>query len=41
MDAVVFMRIVERGFGVSIPPEESAGITNFRKLVAHLDAKTD
>lgn len=40
MDAVAFMRIVEREFGVSIPPEESAGITNFRKLVAHLDAKT-
>lgn len=40
MDAVAFMRIVEREFNVSIPPEESARITNFRKLVAHLDTKT-
>ena len=34
------MRDVEREFDVSIPPEESARITNFRKPVAHLDAKT-
>lgn len=40
MDAVAFMRIVEREFGVSIPPEDSARIDSFRNLIAHLDSKT-
>ena len=40
MDAVAFMRIVEREFGVSIPPEDCAKINNFRNLIGHLDSKT-
>lgn len=40
MDAVAFMRIVEKEFGISIPPEDCSKIGTFRELVAHLDAKT-
>lgn len=39
LDAVAFMRIVEREFGVSIPPEECARINSFRDLIGHLDSK--
>ncbi len=39
VDAVAFMRIVEREFDVSIPPEDCGKITTFGKLVAHLDSK--
>ena len=39
VDAVAFMRIVEREFNVSIPPEDCGKITTFGKLVAHLDSK--
>jgi acyl carrier protein len=38
MDAVAFMRIVEREFNVSIPPE-GGKIGTFGELVAHLDSK--
>ena len=38
VDAVAFMRIVEREFAVTIPPEDCATISTFRDLVAHLDA---
>lgn len=38
VDAVAFMRIVEREFGVTIPPEDCAKIGTFRDLIAHLDA---
>ncbi len=40
LDAVAFMRIVEREFGVSIPPEDCGKMETFGKLVAYLDAKT-
>ena len=40
MDAVAFMRIVEREFGTTIPPEDCARIRTFRKLVSYLDDKT-
>lgn len=40
MDAVAFMRIVEKEFSVTIPPEDCAKIGTFRELVSHLDAKT-
>ena len=39
MDAVAFMRIVEREFEVTIPPEDCGKIGTFRELVAHLDSK--
>lgn len=39
MDAVAFMRIVEREFGVSIPPEDCARINSFRDLIGHLESK--
>lgn len=39
VDAVAFMRIVEREFDVSIPPEDCGKIETFGKLVAHLDSK--
>lgn len=38
VDAVAFMRVVEREFGVTIPPEDCAKISTFRDLVAYLDA---
>jgi len=40
LDAVAFIRIVEREFNVSIPPEDCHKIATFGKLIAHLDAKT-
>ena len=39
VDAVAFMRIVEREFNVSIPPEDCGKIGTFGELVAHLDSK--
>ncbi|MDE2752999.1 MAG: phosphopantetheine-binding protein [Gemmatimonadota bacterium] len=39
VDAVAFMRIVEREFDVSIPPEDCGKIATFGELVAHLDSK--
>ena len=40
LDAVAFMRIVEREFGITIPPEDCATIQTFRDLIAHIDEKT-
>ncbi len=40
LDAVAFMRLVEREFGIRIPPEDCETINTFRDLVAHVDAKT-
>ena len=40
MDAVAFMRIVEKEFGILIPPEDCSKIGNFQELIAHLEAKT-
>ena len=39
VDAVAFMRIVEREFDVSIPPEDCGKIGTFGALVTHLDSK--
>ena len=38
VDAVAFMRVVEREFGVAIPPEDCAKINTFRELVGYIDA---
>ena len=37
VDAVAFMRVVEREFGVTIPPEDCAKIGTFRALVGYLN----
>lgn len=38
IDAVAFMRVVEREFGLLIPPEDCGKIGTFRELIAHLEA---
>lgn len=38
LNAVAFMKIVEKEFGVSISAEQWAGIGTLRRLVDHLDS---
>ena len=40
LNAVAFMRIVEREFGIVVPPEDCGKLGTFRDLVAYVDAKT-
>ena len=40
LNAVAFMKVVEKEFGLSISAEQWAGIGTLRRLVDHLDSRS-